>query len=117
MFLDGADPTKNANGLYGQGVYFAKDKSVAEDYASNAFNEGDGTISKIIAAKLFVAKPFVTNSFDMMGLVGNLDFKSQNIANYLKAKGYDSIYLKGEDYLISFDKAQVVSYSNTKHEG
>lgn len=118
---DGADPSKNARGVYGQGVYFAADKTVAESYAKTAFDDNDGK-ARLIEAKFAVEKPFEATSTEMAKLSlaisenngGRPDSKA--LSDYVKAKGYDSIRVTDYNYLVALDKAQVVSVANTKQE-
>ena len=118
---DGADPTKNARGVYGQGVYFAADKAVAEEYAKTAFDDNDGKAS-LIEAKFAIKKPFEATSSEIaklsLAISENNGGKpySKALSDYVKAKGHDSIRVTDYNYLVALDKAQVVSVANTKQE-
>jgi hypothetical protein len=109
---EGAMPERNSRGIYGQGVYFGIDRRIGEQYAG-AVNVGldVGILTSHIRAK----KPYITNSKDLADIGKNFPGDQSNfvdsvaLSQFLRAKGYDAVYLQDLGYGIAFDKKQVVT--------
>ena len=112
---EGAMPERNSRGIYGQGVYFGIDKRIAEQYAG-AVNAGLDV--SILTSHIRAKKPYITNAKDLADLAKNFPGDQSNLIDsvavnqFLRAKGYDSVYLQDLGYGIAFDKRQVVTIRN-----
>ncbi len=117
---DGADPERNMNGWYGKGTYFGLQQSVAEYYAGAAKMKANrpqdnGTIG-IIEAKVNIKNPYIISSKDydksiaeaFPGSQGN-NVDSEAMTAYIRARGYDSIYINDLGYIVTGAKQQVVT--------
>lgn len=113
METDGVQPERNSRGIFGQGGYFAASKEEAELYynSSSSTNRSDGGI---IEARARVQNPFVSDSENLARMASNFPGDQSNNADsvamneYLRAKGYDSIYLQDRGYFVTFDARQTV---------
>jgi SPP1 gp7 family putative phage head morphogenesis protein len=112
---EGAMPERNSRGIYGQGVYFGIDRRIGEQYAGAVTTELDvGILTSHIRAK----KPYITNAKDLANMAKNFPGDQSNLIDsvalnqFLRAKGYDSVYLQDLGYGIAFDKRQVVTVRN-----
>ncbi|MEO0533256.1 MAG: hypothetical protein AAF215_05250 [Cyanobacteria bacterium P01_A01_bin.123] len=107
---DGAQPERNRRGLYGMGFYMGVDRSIGEHYARYAHGNDIG----IVTAVTKVQNPYVSTVSEMARLGQNFEGDQSNgidavaVHQFLRAKGYDSIYLKDSGYSIAFDQRQVV---------
>ncbi|BAZ39396.1 hypothetical protein NIES4101_53490 [Calothrix sp. NIES-4101] len=114
---DGVDPSKNAQGIFGRGFYLASNKRESEDYAYSSGSQKSEEAS-VVTAKVNVKNPLILESkdFDLFGskFPGNEsnNVDSTAIAEFAKAKGHDSIYLKDFGYFVALDGKQVVTYKN-----
>jgi len=99
---EGAQPELNRRGIYGQGVYFGINRSIAEDYAAAAVGE-----SEIITARIRAKRPYVTTSEEFDKIPDML--REPEISLYLQARGYDSLYLQDLGFGVAYDTKQVVT--------
>ena len=106
--IEGAQPERNRRGIYGMGFYMGVDKTIGELYARSA--EGDiGLISAVAKVK----NPYISNTQELTNLAKNFAGDQSNnvdsvaVNQFLRAKGYDSLYLKDHGYVIAFDQRQV----------
>ena len=99
---EGAQPELNRRGLYGQGVYFGIDKSIGEEYAAAGVGEVE-----VITARIRAKKPYITTSEEFDRIPDMLN--ESEMSMYLRARGYDSVYLQDLGYGIAYDTKQVVT--------
>lgn len=119
MANDGVMPEKNDRGVFGKGAYFAASKNVAEYYASSA---GANTANDIglVEVKTKVKNPYVVNSSEINKIANSFIGSQANntdstaISEFIRAKGYDSVYMQDLGYYISFDGRQNVVVNNEK---
>lgn len=109
---EGAMPERNTRGIYGQGVYLGVEKGIGELYARSA--QGDiALISAVVKAK----NPYIATTAEMAELGANFSGDQSNgvdgvaVNQFLRAKGYDSVYLKDYGYAVAFEQRQVVTVS------
>lgn len=116
---EGAKPWKNAAGIYGQGTYFAADRQVAESYAVTA-SQGGQFDTGVVTSHIKANNPYIATAAEFDELSKNFSGRQSNgsdstaVTAYLRAKGYDSVYLKDVGYGVAFDQKQVVTVDNTK---
>ena len=114
---DGAKPWKNEKGFYGQGTYFGIDKSVGELYAKSASQEGRVEVGLVTSA-IKANNPYVVSSADFDAISASFpgdqgnNSDSASVTAFLRAKGYDSVYLTDLGYGVAFDQRQVVTTQN-----
>lgn len=119
IYNNGSQPERNARGIYGQGSYFGALKSTGELYAGASTTSISGQSAGMVAVKTNVRNPYVTdrNQIDKISqfFVGNQANNVDSVAltQYMRARGFDSIYLKDQGYLISFDGRQTTSFQYT----
>ena len=112
---EGAMPERNSRGIYGQGVYFGIDRRIGEQYAG-AVNPGLDV--GIVTAHIRAKKPYITNAKDLADMGKNFPGDQDNnidsvaLNQFLRAKGYDAVYLQDFGYGVAFDTKQVVTVRN-----
>lgn len=113
----GAKPEKNTRGIFGQGFYLAATSRESQQYAYTSGKDKNQQ-SSVIATKVNVKNPYISDSADLGKLGGNFpgdqsnNIDSKALTEYIRAKGYDSIYLKDFGYFVALDGKQVVTYKN-----
>lgn len=117
---EGAKPELNTRGIYGQGAYFAASKRVGEDYAGWAIKAGQNKLedvdASVISIRAKVKNPYIATHEQLTALGANFAGEQDNgvdaskMTRFLKAKGYDSIYMPDNNYFVAFDGRQVVTY-------
>ena len=91
------------------------DRRIAEQYAGAVNPELDVSI---LTSHIRAKKPYITNAKDLADLAKNFPGDQSNsidsvaVNQFLRAKGYDSVYLQDLGYGIAFDKRQVVTVKN-----
>jgi len=112
---EGAQPERNRRGMYGQGVYFGVDRSIGESYAAAS---GLLVDAELITAQIRTKNPCITTREEINKIREYLaefsytDEREQGavaLNQYLRVKGYDSIYLQDVGYGIAFDTKQVIT--------
>lgn len=112
---EGAQPNRNRRGIYGMGFYLGVAKETGQVYAGQA--DGESSILTTVAK---VKNPYVADRASLSELGGNFLGSQSNgvdsvaLNEFLRAKGYDSIYLKDQGYVIAFDQRQVAVVNNER---
>ena len=109
---DGADPDKNDDGYYGKGTYFAASRDVAMQYAARSIDYEDAKgQTGLIHIKAKMKNPFIATQTEFNEFADKVsDGQMTKVTRYLKAKGYDGIYIKDMGYLVTLSPKQVVTF-------
>ena len=118
MDRDGIQPDRNARGIYGKGAYFGSNKGIAREYQKESV-VGQKTSSGFVEIQAKVKNPFVVTNEEFHKLATSIGADpgksdgtglsdSDAIQHYLRATGYDSMYIQDYGYLVTFDPKQSV---------
>lgn len=112
---EGMRPDVNTTAWEGTGGYFTTSKKTAESYAT--ISNADGLPQQefsVLGAKIKIKNPYITTHEEMINLGSYFPGEQMNMVNaiaiteYIRAKGYDSVYLKDVGFVISYAREQVV---------
>jgi phage gp29-like protein len=133
---EGAKPWLNEAGIYGQGTYFAVDKRTAETYAAHgagasalastqgvdAIQDGSPFVKDagLVTSHIKAKNPYIATRAEFDEISSNFTGTQSNgsdsaaVTAYLKAKGYDSVYLSDVGFGVAFEQKQVVTVDNQR---
>jgi len=108
---------KGGADIYGTGFYLAVTKIEALIYSSLG-SKGGSRLTGVVHMKSTMKNPYVTNSEETNGIVEKLgegrettgsqeDAGADYLTDYLKAKGYDGLYIKDKGYLNAYNSRQL----------
>ncbi len=112
MKAEGAIPDRNTRGAYGKGVYAGSSKGTGLTYG-NPY-EGD---TELLEMRIYSKNPYIVSGGDMKRLTEDgllLEGYDNDVRVLLKNRGYDSIYVKDEGYVVAFDKEQITIVDSAK---
>lgn len=111
----GVDVSLGRRGLYGEGFYMGVDENVAKSYAAAHAD------SSFVTTRVKAKNPYtgdingeLRSKLAESGLSEITGRDGSEISMFLKANGYDSIYIKEHGYLVALDNKQVVTVAKSK---
>ena len=106
MESKGLQPDLNFRGIYGKGCYFGSNKIIGQEYQRDGLLMGEG--SGLVEAQAKVKNPFVVLAKDYPIRDEMAELPIPYVQPYLRAMGYDSIYIQDLGYFVTFDPKQTV---------
>jgi SPP1 gp7 family putative phage head morphogenesis protein len=116
---EGAKPWLNSRGIYGQGTYFGVDPAIGREYAKAA-SQGNTVDVGIVTTHIKGQNPYVVSAAELDQLAQSFPGTQSNgsdsatMTAFLRARGYDSVYLTDLGYGVAFDQRQVVTVENQR---